>query len=59
MMQTLIAWLDQSKIARNPSALQYFCELAGEPELKQEITLLETSLYAVKHNCQWSGDKLL
>lgn len=57
-MRTLIAWLDQSKIAGNHPTLQHLCEITGDPELKKEVIFLETSLYAVKSDCQWYGDKL-
>jgi len=58
-MQTLLAWLDHSKIAGTSPTLKHFYELVGDPELKKEITFLETSLYAAKPENSWSGDKLL
>ncbi len=58
-MQTLVAWLDHSKIAGNSPTLKHFYELVGDPELKKEIIFLETSLYAVKTESSWSGGKLL
>ena len=57
-MQTLIAWLDHSKIAGTSPTLKHFYELVGDPELKKEIISLETSLYAVKPESPWFGDKL-
>lgn len=57
-MQALIGWLDQSKISKSPATLERFCTLAGDPELKKQIAALETSLYATKHDRQWSGDLL-
>ncbi len=57
-MQTLLAWLDHSKIAGTSPTLKHFYELAGDPELKKEITFLETSLYAAKPWNLWSGDQL-
>ena len=58
-VRTLLAWLDHSKIVGTSPSLQHFCDLVSDPELKQEIVSLETSLYAAKLESQWSGDKLL
>jgi hypothetical protein len=58
-MQTLLAWLDHSKIAGTSPTLRHFCDLVGDPELKQELVSLETSLYAAKPESLWSGGRLL
>jgi hypothetical protein len=57
-MQNLLAWLDHSKIVGTSPTLKHFYDLSGDPELKKEIIFLETSLYAVKPENPWSGDKL-
>ncbi len=57
-MQALLGWLDQSKFAGSPGSLERFSVLTDDPELKKELELLETSLYAIKPGRQWSGEQL-